>query len=115
DSVGAGDAVYLVGSDQALALARSTADHLGIAWGRLRVVGAGMDHQPFAGAGLEAVTILGDVVGRSMDLHSPRDTIEKVEAPPLQRAGALAAAIATAWARRHSDATATVAAELATP
>lgn len=101
DSVGAGERLYLAGSPAALRLAQATADDLDLPWARLRVLGAGMDHEPFAARGLAAVSVLGDVVGRSMAMHSRRDTIDRVETPALERAGRLAAEIAWAWAELH--------------
>jgi len=60
-----------------------------------------MDHEPFAARGLMAVSLLGDVVGTSLSLHSRRDTIDLVEDAALDRAGCLAAEIAWEWAERH--------------
>lgn len=108
DSVGAGDRVYLAGDPSALALARESAERLRQRWARLRWIGAGMDHQPLTDRGLMAVSLLGDVVGRSLTMHSPRDTVDRIEPEALQRAGELAAEIAWTWAERQrtrSDAT----------
>lgn len=101
DSVGAGDRVYLAGEPGTLALAESVAGALGIRCARLRVLGAGMDHQPFAARGLCAVSVLGDVVGRSMAMHSRRDTPDRVEADAMERAAALADRLARVWAARY--------------
>jgi acetylornithine deacetylase/succinyl-diaminopimelate desuccinylase-like protein len=101
DSVGAGPRLYLAGEAEALGLASSTADALGIAWSRLRVLGAGMDHEPFAAHGIAAVSVLGDVVAHSLALHSRRDTPDRIDPAALQRAGLLATEIARAWAERH--------------
>jgi hypothetical protein len=101
DSVGAGRQIYLAGEARALGLAQETADRLELPWTRLRVLGAGMDHQPFAARGLTAVSLLGDVVGKSLVLHSARDHLGVVERPALARAGDLAGHIAWAWAEQH--------------
>lgn len=101
DSVGAGDRLYLAGEPGALRLAAETAARLGLPWARLRVLGAAMDHEPFAARGLAALSLLGDVVGKSLVFHSSRDQIELVELPALDRAGRLAGQIAWAWAEQH--------------
>lgn len=104
DSVGAGDRLFLAGEPGALRLAEATAEGLGLPWARLRVLGAGMDHEPFAARGLAALSILGDVVGQSLALHSARDRIERVAPEALARAGRLAGAIARTWAEAHRPA-----------
>lgn len=101
ESVGAGAFVYLAGEASALDLARATADDLGLEHAPLSVVGAGMDHEPFAACGLPAVSILGDVVGRSFALHSLRDNMGHIDPAALDRAGQLAAELAWRWARVH--------------
>ncbi|MFO0887874.1 MAG: M28 family peptidase [Isosphaeraceae bacterium] len=101
DSVGAGKRIYLAGERTALSLASETADRLGLDWSRLRYVGAGMDHEPFAARGLTAVSLLGDVVSASLSMHSSRDTLEVVDDSALDRAGRLASELAWGWAERH--------------
>lgn len=103
DSVGAGDRVYLAGEAGALGLAGEAAGSLGVPWSRLRVLGAGMDHEPFADRGLAALSVLGDVVGHSLIFHSRRDTVDRVRPESLERAARLAARIARSWAERHRD------------
>jgi len=105
DSVGAGDRLYLAGEPRARQLAQETADGLGLPRARLCILGAGMDHEPFAARGLAAVSLLGDVVSRSLDLHTRRDTPELVDPSALDRAGRLAAHLAWSWAERHRPAT----------
>jgi hypothetical protein len=63
-----------------------------------------MDHEPFAARGLAAVSILGDVVGHSLALHSRRDDLGLVEPAALGQAGRLAARIAWVWAGMHGPA-----------
>jgi hypothetical protein len=101
DSVGAGDMVYLAGEPGSVALAEEVASRLGIGWARLRVVGAAMDHQPFAAQGLCAVSLLGDVVRHALVLHSASDRPERVEHAAMRRAGLLAEGVARAWAARY--------------
>ena len=103
DSVGAGSQVYLAGDPRGFALASQTAEALGVPWARLRVLGAGMDHQPFAARGLASLSLLGDVVGQSLVMHSRRDQIDRVDRNALEMAGRLAGEIAWAWARRHTE------------
>jgi hypothetical protein len=104
ESVGAGARVYLAGERQALRLAESVAGEFGLPQGRLRVLGAGMDHEPFAARGLAALSILGDVVGKSFALHSRRDDMGLIEPAALERAGRLAAHLAWRWAEMHRPA-----------
>jgi hypothetical protein len=101
DTLGVGDRIYLAGEPGARRLACETADALGLPWARLRVIGAGMDHEPFAARGLTAMSLLGDVVGCSMKCHSPRDVPGLVDLQALGRAGRLAAHLAWNWAERH--------------
>jgi Zn-dependent M28 family amino/carboxypeptidase len=101
ESVGAGQLIYLAGDVQGMKLARQAALALGLANAPLRVLGAGMDHEPFAARGLPAVSILGDVVRKSFSLHSRRDDMAQVEKPALERAARLAAEIAWRWAESH--------------
>jgi hypothetical protein len=72
----------------------------------LRVLGAGMDHEPFAARGLPAVSILGDVVRTSFSLHSTRDDMRLIDLAALDRAGRLAEHLAWHWARLHRPASA---------
>lgn len=102
ESVGAGKLVYLAGEAASLRLAREIATELGVPHGRLRVVGAGMDHEPFAAHGLTAWSILGDVVRHSLVLHTPRDNMRLIDRTALDRAGRLAAHIAWRWAELHA-------------
>jgi hypothetical protein len=101
ESVGAGARVYLAGETGALRLAREAAADLKLAHATLHVLGAGMDHEPFAAGGLPAVSVLGDVVRKSFALHSRRDDLPQVEQPALERAGLLAAHLAWRWAALH--------------
>lgn len=104
ESVGTGARVYLAGEPQAVGLAREAADDLGVPHGSLHVLGAGMDHEPFAARGLPAVSLLGDVVRASFALHSSRDDMHLIETPALDRAGRLAARLAWHWAGLHQPA-----------
>lgn len=104
ESVGAGRTVYLAGEPRVLELAEELADELDLPRARLRVLGAGMDHEPFAARGLPALSILGDVVRSSFALHSPRDNMRLIEKPALARAGRLAARLAWRWAELHRPA-----------
>jgi hypothetical protein len=101
ESVGCGPCVYLAGEPHALELARQIAGELSLPHARLRIVGAGLDHQPFAARGLAAVSILGDVVRKAYVLHSSRDELKRIEQPALERAGQLAARLARRWAQMH--------------
>jgi hypothetical protein len=101
ESVGTGSRVYLSGERHSLELARQIATQLGLRHARLRVLGAGMDHEPFAALGLASVSILGDVVRTSFALHSTRDNLNLIEHPALDRAGRLAACLAWRWAEMH--------------
>ncbi len=101
ESIGVGDRVYLSGETRAVRLAEVVASKHGWKTSRFEIVGAGMDHQPFAARGLAALSLLGDVVGRSMDMHSPRDRLERVDPKAIERAGRLAAELAWAWAETH--------------
>lgn len=101
ESVGAGAHVYLAGEPAALRLARDLAGELGVPHRRLRVLGAGMDHEPFAARGLPALSILGDVVSTSFALHSTRDNMRLIDPAALERAGRLAAHLAWTWAALH--------------
>lgn len=101
ESVGAGARVFLAGEAHALRLAEDAAARLGVPHARLRVLGAAMDHQPFAAAGLSAVSILGDVVRHSFAMHSRRDHLGLIDRAALDRAGRLAAHLAWSWAERH--------------
>lgn len=101
DSVGAGSELRLAGEADALALTHRVAGDLGQHPRRLRVLGAGMDHEPFSRSGLSAVSLLGDVVGASLTMHSARDGLCGVDVHALRRAGELAGALAWAWADRH--------------
>jgi Zn-dependent M28 family amino/carboxypeptidase len=101
ESVGAGTRTLLAGESRAVDLARGAADALGITHGGLNVLGAGMDHEPFAARGLCAVSILGDVVRASLALHSPRDNMRLIDRNALDRAGRLAARLAWKWAEIH--------------
>jgi hypothetical protein len=103
ESVGAGSTVYLSGHGQALQLARLLASDLGFVHSGLHVLGAGMDHEPFAARRLSAVSILGDVVRQSFHLHSRRDNMARIEVSALDRAGALAAHLAWAWPREYQN------------
>jgi Zn-dependent M28 family amino/carboxypeptidase len=103
ESVGAGSHVYLAGEPRSLQLARASAEALKVPHSRLRVVGAGMDHEPFAARGLAAVTILGDVVRSSLALHSARDDMRLIDPLALERAGRLAAHLAWRWAELHAS------------
>lgn len=107
DSLGAGDRILLAGDPHSLELAEAVALDQQIETSRLRVIGAGMDHEPFARAGIPALSLLGDVVGESLRLHTRRDTIEHVDLGNLERGRRLAAAIAHAWAAQFAVASST--------
>jgi Zn-dependent M28 family amino/carboxypeptidase len=113
DSIGAGDRILLAGEPAALALAHAAAAELDLPAARLRVLGAGMDHEPFAACGLPAVSLLGDVVAASLRLHSRRDTLDRVDLDALDRAARLAERIAHNWAERHQPALSTPRSHLA--
>jgi hypothetical protein len=102
ESVGAGARIFLAGEPGARRLAEATADGIGVSWGRLRVLGAGMDHEPFAARGLPAVSILGDVVRYSLALHSSRDDMGLISHDALDRSGRVAAHLAWRWAEMHA-------------
>jgi Zn-dependent M28 family amino/carboxypeptidase len=112
ESVGAGTVTYLAGEPTTLRLAEGIADELAIEHARLSVLGAGMDHEPFAARGLPSVSILGDVVRNSFALHSRRDNLGLIEPTALQRAGRLASHLAWRWARLHQTAIAVPAGDL---
>jgi hypothetical protein len=101
ESVGAGDQVLLAGAVEAVGMAERVAKELGLPTSRFRILGAGMDHEPFAAAGLDALSLLGDVVGNSTAMHSPRDDGRLVDRAALIRAASLASHLAWAWADRH--------------
>jgi hypothetical protein len=101
ESVGAGSRVYLSGELRAVRMARDAAKELGIGCAALHVLGAGMDHEPFAAQGFPALSILGDVVRKSFAMHSARDTMNIIEKPALQRAGLLASHLAWRWIEMH--------------
>lgn len=113
DSVGRGDSVRLSGEPSAVRLAERVASDVGIATRRFAVVGAGMDHEPFAARGLESITLLGDVVGASLHMHSRRDDARLLEPAALDRAARLAREMANAWARLPSPACPTHASSIA--
>jgi len=104
ESVGAGASVYLAGEARALRLAQETAAALELPHARLRVLGAAMDHEPFAARQLPSGSILGDVVRHSLSLHTRRDDLPLIELPALERAGQLAAHLAWNWAEQHQPA-----------
>jgi len=104
ESVGTGRRVYLAGQETAVGLAEAAADRLRILHARLYVLGAGMDHQPFAAAGLPSLSIMGDVVRASFFMHTPRDTMRLIQEEALARAGLLAAELAWAWGELHAAA-----------
>ncbi len=101
ESVGAGPCVYLAGEHRAVRLAEDVAAELQIAYARLHVLGAGMDHEPFAARDLESISILGDVVRRSFRMHSARDDMELIDRAALERAARLAGQLAWTWAELH--------------
>jgi hypothetical protein len=104
ESVGLGDRVFLSGEPGALALAERVAGGAGMPTARFKVMGAGMDHEPFAARGLPALSLLGDVVRASLLFHSTRDNVSRVDPAALDRAGKLAARLIDAWAVRHQAA-----------
>ncbi|MCS7168388.1 MAG: M28 family peptidase [Gemmatales bacterium] len=97
ESVGAGPALYLSGEQNTLLWVEAMCRELGIRPRRLHVMGASMDHQPFAAQGLRCVSILGDVVRRCFYLHTPRDDLRLVETDALERAIRLAWYLARRW------------------
>lgn len=98
ECVGANGKTYLAGQPFALAIAQRLATEMGIQHAPLRVLGAGMDHQPFAARNLPCVSILGDVVRHSFALHSSRDNMTLIDQGALARSGALASQLAWHWA-----------------
>ncbi|WP_161602341.1 M28 family metallopeptidase [Tautonia marina] len=100
ESVGAGDRVWLAGSPIAVTLAETVAEAQQIPTSRFRVLGAGMDHEPFAAAGLAAVSLLGDVVGTSASLHTRHDGLHLICRDSLMRSARLASHLAWTWAVR---------------
>ncbi len=109
ESVGAGPRLYLSGEPHSLRLTHAVAEELGLPHHELHVMGAGMDHQPFAACHLASLSILGDVVRRSFVMHSARDDLKVIEASALERAGRLASHLAWVWAELHQPATTQVA------
>lgn len=106
ESVGAGSRLRLAGEERSVRLAGEVADGLGLLHARFGVLGAGMDHEPFAAADLTALSILGDVVRHCLAMHSPRDHMGLIERPALDRAGRLAGHLAWSWAALHQPAVA---------
>lgn len=102
ESVGAGPRLFLSGEPRAEAWANAIARELGLRPRRLRVLGAGMDHQPFAARGLTSISILGDVVRRSFYLHTVWDDLHLIETDALERAIRLAWHLARRWAEGHA-------------
>ncbi|GBD35410.1 Aminopeptidase YwaD [bacterium HR36] len=102
ESVGAGPNLYLSGEPRTQVWAEAVARELGLRPRRLRVLGAGMDHQPFAAQGLSSLSILGDVVRRSFYLHTLRDDLSLVESEALERAVRLAWHLAQRWVESHA-------------
>jgi hypothetical protein len=98
ECVGAGAKVYLAGQPDALALAQRLAHEMGLPYAHLRVLGAGLDHQPFAARQLPSVSIMGDVVRHAFVMHSQRDTLAVVDAAAMTRAGHFASQLAWHWA-----------------
>lgn len=101
ESVGFGDRVFLAGESGALELAERVAAWEGVPTARFKVMGAGMDHEPFAARGLPALSLMGEVVRASLLFHSSRDNLDRVDRAALARAGNLAARLIDAWADRH--------------
>jgi hypothetical protein len=106
ESVGAGTRIRLAGEERSVRLAGEVADDLGLLHSRFGVLGAGMDHEPFAAKDLTALSILGDVVRHSLAMHSRRDHMGLIERPALERAGRLAGHLAWSWAGLHQPAVA---------
>jgi hypothetical protein len=102
ESVGAGSRCYLSGAPATLDWAEKRARELGMHPSRLHVLGAGMDHQPFAGRKLPSLSILGDVVGYSFYLHTLRDDLRLIEMDALERTIRLACHLAASWAEEHA-------------
>jgi hypothetical protein len=102
ESVGAGSRCYLSGAPATLDWAEKRARELGMHPSRLHVLGAGMDHQPFAGRKLPSLSILGDVVGYSFYLHTLRDDLRLIEVDALERTIRLACHLAASWAEEHA-------------
>ncbi|WP_169980000.1 M28 family metallopeptidase [Tautonia rosea] len=100
ESLGAGSRVWLAGSPGAVSLAEAVAESQSIPTARFRILGAGMDHEPFAAAGLDTVSLLGDVVGTSAVLHTPHDGIHLIDRDSLIRSARLATHLALSWADR---------------
>jgi len=105
DSVGAGDHLKLCGTRRALELAEAAARAESVPTRRFRILGAGMDHQPFADRGFEALSVLGDVVRYSSYTHTKHDTISLIDPETLEWAVRLAERTARVWAEaREIDA-----------
>ncbi|MCS7016389.1 MAG: M28 family peptidase [Gemmatales bacterium] len=103
ESVGAGPKLYLSGEANTLLWAESICRELGLQPKRLRVLGAGMDHQPFAAQGLTCISILGDVVRRCFHLHTLRDDLRLIETDALERAIRLAWHLTRRWVEIHTE------------
>ncbi|HEX8202167.1 MAG TPA: M28 family peptidase [Isosphaeraceae bacterium] len=104
ESVGAGAHLRLAGEERSVRLAGEVADRLGLPHSRFGVLGAGMDHEPFAARDLSALSILGDVVRHSLVMHTPGDHMGLIQRPALLRAALLAGHLAWAWAALHQPA-----------
>jgi hypothetical protein len=98
ECVGAGPKLYFAGHPLAMELAARLAAEMGFAYAPLRVLGAGLDHQPFASRNLPSISVMGDVVRHSFRLHSPRDMDCYVEPAALARAGTFSSQLAWNWA-----------------
>lgn len=107
ETLGVGSVVRLAGEPSAVALAEHAAATLHIPTRRFSVVGAGMDHEPFAARGLPALSLLGDVVASSFHLHSPRDNLQRVDPSALSRSYLLASHLADSFASQPHPASLT--------
>lgn len=102
ESVGTGPRLYLSGERTTLAWSEAVARELALRPRRLHVLGAGMDHQPFAAQGLMSLSILGDVVRRSFYLHTLLDDLHLIETEAMERAIRLAWQLAKSWSENHA-------------
>jgi hypothetical protein len=102
DSVGSGSVLRLSGEPSALLLAERAASDLDLPTRRFSVVGAGMDHEPFAALGLPSLTILGDVFATSFRFHTPGDTLSLIDPAALARSYSLTSHLASLFCSLHA-------------
>jgi hypothetical protein len=102
DGVGiAGTLHYAAGhrASRLVTVLQSVAHQRGLPLRRFNWPGLLFDHLPFARAGIEAVTLLS--VGPGMEtVHTPRDTVERLQAEGFAQTGSLAVAVLAALCER---------------